>query len=873
MARQPSPLPIDALLPELRAALAVERAAVVVAAPGAGKTTRVPPALLDAGLLSAEDPSLVMLQPRRVAARAAAARIADERGWHVGREVGYVVRFERRVGPETRLHIMTEGVLTRWLLADPLLEGVGAVVLDEFHERSLHSDLALALLREVQAARPDLVLVVMSATLDAGPVARFLGGCPVLRAEGRSFPVAVEYRPPRDARQPLPERVAEAVADVLAPRAGAPDPGDLLVFLPGMEEIRRAARQLAGLAEREDVLILPLHGALPAEDQDRALRPADRRKVILATNVAETSLTIDGVGTVIDSGLARYARHDPARGLEHLELGKISRASAAQRAGRAGRTGPGRCIRLWAERDDRARPAFDEPDIRRADLSATILALHAWGCPDPSRFDWYDPPPAEALSAAERLLADLGALAGGRITRLGHDLLAVSAHPRLARLLVEAARHGLAREGAALAALLSEKDVLIARDLGNRAQRRSAPPRGPSVHGRSDLLERLERLGEAERARFAPGLRDRGIDASAARRVAQARDALARAVPRGQGQAIAEPPAPGTPEAEDVLLRALLLAYPDRVARRRPGDPTGAVLVGGRGVRLAAESVVRDPDLFLALDVRDDPNAREARVYLASEVRLEWLEALFPDRLRPERQVRFDAERGRAVAVQTLRFGDLVLREESHGAVEPAEASRALAEHLAGRAEAFVRQDEAADRLLDRLACARDWLPEHEFPDLDAEALAGVVRDACTGRRTVEEVRRVPLTPLILGRLSFEQARALEELVPESLTMPSGSRIRLRYEPGRPPVLAVRLQELFGWAATPRIGGGRVPVLLHLLGPNFRPVQITDDLASFWDNTYPRVRKDLRARYPKHAWPDDPRTARPEAKGGRRSPG
>ncbi|HEV3120756.1 MAG TPA: helicase-related protein, partial [Isosphaeraceae bacterium] len=433
-------LPIDAVMPQVLEAAASARRLVLVAEPGAGKTTRVPPSLLAAQLLEPQHPTLLLLQPRRVAARAAAARIAQENGWTLGREVGYQVRFERQATPETRLLVVTEGILTRRLAADPFLEGIGAVVLDEFHERSLHTDLALALLREVrETVRPDLLMVVMSATLEAEPVADFLGGSPVIRAEGRSFPVTIEHAAAAASQARLDERVAEAVTRVVRGAKVGAGPGDLLVFLPGWDEIRRAARRLDALAREQDLLVLPLHGRLDSEDQDRAIRPADRRKVILATNVAETSLTIEGVGTVIDSGLVRLACHDPVRGLDRLVLRRVSRASATQRAGRAGRTGPGLCIRLWPARDDRGLEPFDPPEVRRTDLCATVLALRAWGKTDLSTFGWFESPPSESLNAAERLLTELGALhpTDGGITSLGRDLLALPVHPRLGRLLLD----------------------------------------------------------------------------------------------------------------------------------------------------------------------------------------------------------------------------------------------------------------------------------------------------------------------------------------------------------------------------------------------------------------------------------------------------
>ena len=853
------PLPIDSRLPEILALLRAHRRLVLVAPPGAGKTTRVPAAIVRNGLLSSEHPILVLLQPRRVAARASAARIGEENGWALGEEVGYQVRFERRVGPRTRLRVVTEGILNRQLVADPFLEGVGAVVLDEFHERSLDTDLALALLREVrESVRDDLMIVVMSATMDAAPVARFLGDCPVLEVEGRAYPVEVGYRPtlhPASA-----ESVAAAVDEAAVSRPD--DRGHVLVFLPGVEEIRRASARIAPLAERNGWLVSPLHGSLPSEEQDRALRPTERRKIILATNVAETSLTIDGVTTVIDSGLARYASYDSSRGLDRLELGRISRASANQRAGRAGRTGPGRCFRLWSEREQRGLAEADVAEVLRVDLSATVLALHAWGLADPGRFSWFEAPAPDRLADAERLLVQLGALsaAGGTMTALGKQLLALPVPPRVGRLLLAARGDGHLREGAALAALLSEKDLVM-----------TEGPRVSSGRGTSDLLARLDLLAEAERARFRAQLRSRGLDPSAARRVAQVRDDLYRLGKRLPGPSRPDADA-GEPD-EETMLRWLLLAYPDRVARRRgPNEATG-VMVGGRGVRLAAESVVRESEYFLALDPRESRRGGtlEARVRIASAVRVEWLEEFFPDALRRERVVRYDLERERVVGVHSLWYRDLLLREDRNATVEPSEASAALGEALKATASSFFRDDEAASAWLVRLDFLKRAMPDSDLPDIDDEALAELLASACVGKRTVEEVRRVPLVPLLRARLSHAQAKRLDEQAPEALTVPSGSRIRLTYPPDRPPTLAVRLQELFGWTETPRVAGGRVPVAIEILGPNYRPVQVTIDLRSFWSNTYFQVRKDLRARYPRHAWPDDPLNARPEAKGGRRS--
>ncbi len=510
-------LPIDAAIPAILDAIRLHHRLVLVAPPGAGKTTRLPPALVGSGLLAKDHPNVLVLQPRRVAARSVAARIAGENGWTLGEEVGYQVRFEKKIGPKTRLRVITEGILNRQVVADPFLEGVGAVVLDEFHERSLHTDLALAFLKEVrESVRGDLILVVTSATMDAGPVAAFLGDAPIVRVEGRTFPVEITHRPGDGS--PLHDRMARAIAETIQT---SPDRGDVLAFLPGVEEIRRTARELGPVVERHDLLVLPLHGSLSSEVQDRALRPSDRRKIVLATNIAETSLTIEGITTVIDSGLARFASFDAGRGVDRLELGRISRASATQRAGRAGRTRPGRCVRLWSEREERGMAETDVAEVHRVDLSGTLLALHAWGA-DPSSFAWFEKPAAARIEAAGRVLEMLGAVESGRITADGRRLLDIPAAPRVARLLWAANAAGLLRQGAAVAALLGEKDIMTRVDHRSR----------PDSHAESDVLIRLDRLEEAEAARFGPSLRVRGIDPAVARRVAQARDDYMRVARR-----------------------------------------------------------------------------------------------------------------------------------------------------------------------------------------------------------------------------------------------------------------------------------------------------------------------------------------------------
>ncbi|MDQ3440467.1 MAG: ATP-dependent helicase HrpB [Planctomycetota bacterium] len=862
-------LPIDEVLPEVVAALKTSRSLVLVAPPGAGKTTRVPPAVLKAGLLNNRDhPNLVMLQPRRVAARASAERIAEEQDWVLGRQVGYHIRFQKLISNHTRLRVLTEGILSRQLLVDPFLEGVGCVILDEFHERNLHTDLAIAMLREVQqTVREDLMLVVMSATLDADPVAAFLGGCPIVRSEGRLFPIEQVYLQP--APGTLPEQVADVVRRTVAGdlRSDPTGDGDVLAFLPGAEEIRRTGQQLETFAREENLLVVPLHGSLPFEEQARALRPAQRRKVILATNIAETSVTIEGVRTVIDSGRARVAGYDPERGLDALELKWISRASAAQRAGRAGRTAPGRAIRLWTERHHHSLDEYETPEVKRVDLAATVLALHVWGAEDPRKFAWYDNPAEQTLAAAEWLLAMLGAVSSetAKLTTLGRRMSELPVHPRLARLLIDAADAGVAPEGATVAALLSEKDILLTDN--------SVPPwvRGPTTIGKSDLLLRADLLPQVEASPRTA--QDLGVDRAAALQVGRVRDELLR-LARQAGKACGIGDRPAT---EEDLLKLPLLAYPDRVARRRESNPSNGVMVGGVGVKLAAESVVRQGELFLALDARSDARSatREALVRVASRVEISWLEELFPQSIRRERGAVFDAQRQRVVGRAAMYYLDLLIGEEVTGDVDPIAGAAALYEALSPRVDELIGADEQLAALYTRVAMLERVLPSHlwplKTPTVGVPPPAKLLRDACEGAMSVADVK-ARLGSQAMTNLTYEARQLLNDQAPEFLTVPTGNRLKLDWsaasiEPLRGPVLAVRLQEVFGWTDTPRLLGGAVPVVLHLLGPNYRPVQVTQDLRSFWSTTYFQVRKDLKARYPKHAWPEDPLTAKPQAKG------
>jgi ATP-dependent helicase HrpB len=825
-------------------ALRAKPCAVLRAPAGAGKTTRVPPALLDAGL--AGRGMVVVLEPRRVAARAAARRIAWERGAELGGEVGWHVRFDRKSSRATRLLVVTEGVLLRRLQDDPFLEDVGALVFDEFHERSLASDLSLAMARRLQRdARPDLCIVVMSATLETAPVAAYLGA-PVVESEGFLHPVEVRHLDQPDAR-----RTEDVCADGVR-RALAATTGDVLAFLPGLGEIRRTAERLAADAARLGADVLELHGELPPEKQDAALRPGPRRRVVLATNVAETSVTVEGVTAVVDTGWARVMRHDPAVGMDRLVLTRIARSSIEQRTGRAGRVAPGTCFRLWTRNEERTFPERLEPEVRRVDLAGAALELLAWGETDLAAFPWFEAPETARLASATDLLRRLGAVdADGRVTDTGRALVRIPVHPREARMLVEGARLGQVARVALAAALLAERDPF-------RVESRR---RGAVHHSDSDVLDRVDALEQFE----ARGHRhfDVGeIHPGGAEFVLRAAQQLERAVEapeRGAAAARASP--------DSAVLRAVFAGYPDRLARRRGEGERRGVLVTGGGVRLADESAVADAELFVCVDM-DAGAGSEALVRKASAVRREWLPA---ERITTTVDVGFDDTAFRVVAWRRSRFDELVLDEHAAALPDDGRVEATLAEAAArDLPRALDLASKELESLRGRVAFLREHAPDLGLPALDDDALRAALPDLCAGRRSFDELRRAPLVDVLRARLDRRQLATLDREAPEFLTVPSGSRVALRWEPGRQPVLAVRIQEVFGWADTPRVAGGRVKVLLELLGPNYRPQQVTDDLRSFWTNTYPEVRKELKRRYPRHAWPEDPWTAQPERRPRRR---
>jgi len=835
-----STFPIDDILPQLCSALAVHTRLVLEAPPGAGKTTQVPPALLDQAWLAGR--RILVLEPRRIAARSAAEFMAAQRAEAVGATVGYRIRMESRVSAATRIEVITEGILTRMLQDDPELDGIGAIVFDEFHERHLHGDFGAALALDVQAnLRPDLRLVIMSATLDGERIARWLDA-PRVSSAGRSFPVRITH-PPARAQEQWPDRGWPLHLRRTIEQALAENDGDLLVFLPGRREIEQVRKGLAGIAvvtgspsQAPRIDVVALHGELALAEQRAALRPAatGTRRIVLATNVAESSVTLPGIRAVIDSGLAREPRFDPRSGFTRLATLNISQASADQRAGRAGRVAAGTCYRLWPQ--SRRLESSRTPEIAQIELAQLALELAAWGS---SQLRWLDAPPAGALAQARDLLVALGALGDDRrINAFGRRLLTFGAHPRLAAAVDRAAA--------------SER--ALACDLVALVEARN-PLRGASARS-DDFRLRVDAL-EASRTRHPSTPRELGADMSALAAIAQAAQAWRRRVGIDGTNVMREI---STSATGDLLLHA----YPDRIARQDPDNPRRYQLANGRGARLLEESTLFGERWLVVIDLRYDE--RDSLILSAAPFAEERLQVEFPRQFARVRAVRWNRETRAVDVFEELRFAAIVLERRSVAA-RPEDTVPALIAAVRELGLEALPWSEAARELRLRVQLLRAWYPELGLPDFSDVQLLATLDDwlapCLAGMRRLDALAASQLADALASRLDYPMRRGLEEHAPLAIKVPSGLERRITYALDAPPVLAVKLQELFGLADTPRIANGRVVLTLHLLSPGGRPIQVTQDLKSFWERTYPEVRKELKGRYPRHPWPEDPWTAKP----------
>jgi ATP-dependent helicase HrpB len=856
-----APLPIREIQPDILSALQRGNRLVLVAPTGSGKTTQVPQMLLDAGLAGAR--RIVVLQPRRVAARTVAARVAWERHSKLGAEVGYQVRFDDHTSLGTRICFVTEGILLRWLQQDRTLADTAIVIFDEFHERNLLSDVSLALVKELQQTRrPDLKIAVMSATLDAEPVARYLADCPVLVSEGLSFPVEVRFLARRDER-PVPEQAAEAVERIVS----SGESGDVLVFMPGMGEINATIQECRALRLPEKLALIPLHGELPPEAQDLAFAPNPLRKIVVATNVAETSVTIDGIRHVVDSGLARIARFDPERGIGTLFVEEISRASADQRKGRAGRTAPGTCHRLWTESGHLNRPERNTPEIQRSDLAEVVLLLHSLGIRNAGEFDWLDKPDPAAVDRAEKLLRTLGAIhpATGDLTSVGRQMLRLPMHPRYSRMLVEAARNDCVREAALCAALVSGRDLLVR--LGREDKHVSEAREQFETSAESDFITLMRAFEFAAQHQFnVEACRRYGVHAQIARQVAQTfEQILALAVDLRRERA-ADAPAETSPAmiSATPLLRSIMTGFIDQLCRRRDQGTLECNLTEGRAGTLMRESVVQQAPLLVAASIREVPSRSGTLTLLglASAVRREWVEELFPEQVSTRAEHMFDRTHKRVAAVKNIRFHDLLLHQEYQRDLDPEAAGQCLADaHLAGCFELPLFNYEVR-QLIGRVNLVCAALPELEFPPLDAPAVRSLLAKAFSGKTLAKEAQATPLLDTFRRHFQKEHLAWLDELAPLAIAWPDGRKLKLTYsEQARdakgnlnPPELNVKLHEGFPLKEHPQLCEGRVPVKLWLAAPDGKRLEPTLDWPTFRASKYPKMKSALQKKYPGIVW-------------------
>jgi ATP-dependent helicase HrpB len=839
----PGTLPIYEIENDLTASLKTTRRLILQAPTGSGKSTQVPQMLLRHGLLG--NGRVVILQPRRLAARLLASRVAHEMGVELGRDVGYQVRFENVTGSATRIKFETEGILLRQLLQDPALQGIQALIFDEFHERHLYGDITLARALDLQEQRrPDLLIIVMSATLDTGALEKYLRPCVVLSSEGRMFPVDVQYLPRRPGSSAPP--VWDLAAEAFSKHAGD---GDVLVFMPGGYEINRTIEAIRQTRESKGHLLLPLHGELPPRDQDAAVARYDQPKIVVATNVAETSITIDGVRLVIDSGLARVPRYDSNRGINTLFVEKISRSSAAQRSGRAGRTAPGRCVRLWSQPEHDERAAQELPEVKRLDLSEVVLTLKASGVEDLRTFRWLEAPAEAALAHAEELLTDLGALANGSITDLGKRMLAFPVHPRYARMLLAARDYGCVYHACLVAALTQGRDLLI-----RKPDREAAAARDDLFGDQesSDFWILMRAWEYAAKNQFRmDALRGVGIHGVTARQVGPLLDQFLR-IAKDEGLDVG-----GREVDERALRKCILIGFSDRVARRMDEGTLRCELVHGRRGTLARESVVKESPLFVATEIQElGGRAGEANTILSlnTTIEVDWLRELFPADIHSEICAVFDPVTRRVQADDVLRFRDLALTSKR---VEPPPAdaaARLLAEEVvAGRLQ-LPNWDHNVTQWIVRLNLLAKWCPDLQLPPIGDDDKRHIIEQLCLGAVSYKQLKDRDVKSVVKSWLSFAQRELLDKHAPERITLSNGRTPKVTYEPDSPPFISLRIQELFDVTQTPRIAMGRVVLSVHILAPSMRPVQVTQDLASFWREHYPTIKPQLKRKYPRHEW-------------------
>ncbi len=838
-------LPIWEIHTDILRTLQVGNRLVLVAPTGSGKTTQVPQMLLDAGI--AGDKMIVVLQPRRVAARTVATRVASERASQLGAEVGYRIRFDDQTSVGTRIGFVTEGILLRWLQEDRMLSNIGVVVFDEFHERNLLSDVALALVKNLQQTqRPDLVMLVMSATLDAEPVAKYLGECPILISGGQSYPVAVDYLTQSDPRA-ITAQAAEAIERILNSEAL----GDILVFMPGRSEINGTLDALRGLKTHELVACIPLHGELEPQEQDHAFAPNPLRKIIVATNVAETSITIDGIRHVVDSGVARVARYDPERGIGTLLLEPISRASADQRKGRAGRTAPGSCHRLWTVIGHQAREERNTPEIQRCDLAEVVLLLHSLGIREAATFDWLDRPDPQAVERAERLLTMLGALDQAELTRIGRQMLRLPMHPRYSRMLIEASQRGCVPDAALCAALVSGRDLLARVDRDD-AQTQAAREMF-EVSGDSDFITLMRAYNFAHANRFSVDrCRSHGINAQVARQVEQTCQQILQALHQQRLYDRERPPTRPV-KNEESLRRCLMAGFVDQLAKRRASGQPACDLTEQRQGQLVRESVVQAAPFFVAVNLRETPS-RQTLLSLATAVQPEWITEMFPQHLSTTVEHLFDAKNKRVAAMKLTRYHDLVIEQKAQQRdLDPAASGRCLAE--AQRAGAFdlPLMDHRLKQFIARVNLVCSTLPELEFEPFDADAITACLARAFTGLSLVKEAQVAPLVSAFHQHLEKGQAPWLDELLPLSIPWLDKGLLKLSYV-NETPEAQVKLQDCYALKDHPCLCEGRLPVLLTLCTPDGKRLASTTDWPHFLARDWPKHRQNVAKKFPGHVW-------------------